>query len=668
MATIAELTAVITADISGLTAGVSEANQQLNDLGKGAGQAGKDVGKAADGFNAAGKLMAAGGAAMLAPMVDAVRGAANLQQAMDQVGVAFNATDEQAAALQDTILDVASSTIFGAKDVAEAANIMGKAGVSVEDATGGMLQATADFAAATGTQLPTAADIMTRTAAQWGIAGEDMISVADDLTTIFNETSLGAEDWLGGMANFAPQMRLAGASLEETGAALGFFKDMGLSAREAGTSLTRAMDAMIAPTDKQAEAMANLGITTEDFFEIGADGQRQFIGWADTFDMLNDKMSGLDDIQKAAALSALFGKEAYDALGLGMLADTDKLRDLTRAMEDNDGIARKQSDALTDNLLGSIEELGGAYDKLRVRMGDPFLDPLQAGVEGVTGLVNALADADPAVQGFVGKLMAGAGGLLMFGGGALFGIGKLMDLGRTAAQGGRAIMDLGKMVGGAGKSLLDFGKNVLPTVGKAATGVGKSVMDMGRKLAQLGPVAMDAGRSLMRGVGTALPKIGKAAVNAGKSIMRSLAGLGPVGLGLAAALGVGLLAYESNFLGFGDWVDDQVATKIKPALEAAGKQFKSTVEGLGAFKDALMAGDWNSAWDQSIGGLGRFKDTHFAEQIAGLGAFKDALMAGDWDAAWDQSIGGLQRFKDENFSENLKSSIDGLGAFKDALM
>ena len=34
----------------------------------------------------------AGGAAMLAPMVDAVRGAANLQQAMDQVGVAFNAT------------------------------------------------------------------------------------------------------------------------------------------------------------------------------------------------------------------------------------------------------------------------------------------------------------------------------------------------------------------------------------------------------------------------------------------------------------------------------------------------------------------------------------------------------------------------------------------------
>ncbi|MGE0541207.1 MAG: phage tail tape measure protein, partial [Dehalococcoidia bacterium] len=495
MAVIAELEAVITARTEGFDQAVDEANNKLNELGKGAGQTGKNIGKMADGFQAAGKVMAAGGALMLAPMVDAVRGAADLQQAMDMIGVAFNATEDQAVALEDAVLDVASSTIFGVKDVADAATILGKAGASVEDVTGGMLEATADFAAATGTQLPTAADIMSRTAAQWGISGEDMIGVADDLVTAFNETSLGAEDWLGGMANFAPIMRLAGTSLEETGAALGFFKDQGLSAREAGTSLTRAMDAMIAPTDKQAAAMADLGITTEDFFEIAEDGQRQFIGWADTFDLLNDKMAGLDDIQKAAALSALFGKEAFDAMGLGMLSNTDDLRALNEAMEDNEGIARKQSEALTDNLLGSIEELGGAYDELRVKMGDPFLDPLQAGVEGVTDLVNALADADPAVQGVVGKMLGLGGSLLTFGGLAAFGTGKVLDMGES-----------------------------------------------------------------FRKAGLSLPKFA--------------AGLGLVGV----ALGAGLLAYETNFLGFRDTVDEAMAG-AREAIDRFGASFDEAFDG-----------------------------------------------------------------------------------------
>ncbi|MCA9878718.1 MAG: phage tail tape measure protein, partial [Thermomicrobiales bacterium] len=171
MATIAQLEAVITVNTSQFNSAMGEASNTLNQFGKNAGQAGQGTAKMADGFSTAGKLVAAGGAAMLAPMVDAVRGAANLQQAMDQVTVAFDANAQQSEALQDAILDVAASTIYGAQDVADAAITMGKAGVKVEDITGGMLQATADFAAATGTNLPLAADIMTRTAAQWGISG-----------------------------------------------------------------------------------------------------------------------------------------------------------------------------------------------------------------------------------------------------------------------------------------------------------------------------------------------------------------------------------------------------------------------------------------------------------------------------------------------------------------
>lgn len=636
MATVAELVAVISADTSGFDAGVESANQKLNELGKSSGQAGSDIGKMADGFSAAGKVMMGAGAMMLAPMVDAVRGAASLQRAMDQVGVAFNATDEQAAALEDTILDVASSTIFGAKDVADAAKILGKAGTSVEDVTGGMLQAVADFAAATDTQLPTAADIFARTAAQWGISGEDMMGVADDLTTIFNETALSAEDWLGGMANFAPIMRLAGASLEETGAALGYFKDQGLSAREAGTSLSRAMDAMISPTDKQAEAMATLGITTEDFFEIAEDGTRQFIGWADTFDMLNQKMTGLDDIQKAAALSAIFGKEAFDAMGIGMLANTDKLRDLNEAMENNEGIARKQSEALTDNLLGSLEELGGAYDKLRAKMGDPFLDPLQEGVEGVTDLVNALADADPAVQNFASKFLGMAGGLLTFGGLAAFGTGQVLKLAEQFRAADMSLLKFAKGFGLAGLAigagLLAYENDILGfrgIVDGAMDRATRGVNAFGDSLQETANTDMNA---FERGAVASREAIDET-VGAGGQMGDMFDGIGSVARNTADALG----AIKDNLP-----IDESIATGETPALVDWFNDLGSAIrdnapiiedEGtpaLNAFFDTLGAG---------IAEIGSLDGTEAQPLVRlfnavglGLDAFKTELGEADFEA------------------------------------
>lgn len=536
MATIAELTAVITADTSGFDAGVDSANQKLQELGQQGTATGKDIGKIADGFNAAGKLMAAGGAAMLAPIYGAVKQAATLEQAMDKVGVAFGVTegksadmDAQFREMEDTINEVASSTIFGAQDVAQAAIEMGKAGLDfktvfgeVGDSTDGIMQGVADFAAATDTALPMAAKIASGMSNQWQMSNDELIGSLDDLTTVFNSTSLGAEDFMGGMANWAPQARMLGVSFEDAAATLGFFTDQGLTAREAGTSLSRMFDAAIAPTDKQAEAMARLGLTTQDFMEINEDGISVLKDIPDVLDMMKTHMDALNlsTEDQLDLFNKMFGLEAKDVAALGMLSNTDDLRELNKLMDENTGIAREQSKALTDNLLGAIEELGGSWDVLNNTMGDPFLDPLTEGVRGVTKLVDALAGAPPAIQGFVGKMMTATGGLLTFGGLAAWGTGKVLDLGRT------------------------FGK-------------------------------------------------------AGLSLGKFTLGLGALG----AALGLGLLAYETNFMGFGDAVDEAMGRAGK-AVETFGRVFdEAFFENQNAEMGMLAAGiaAFGTAMDDAFG-------------------------------------------------------------------
>jgi len=578
MATVATLTAVIEADTSNFDAGVEAANQKLQELGKSGQQAGQQAGRSidqmADGFNAAGKLMMAGGAAMLAPMVDAVRGAASLQQAMDSVGVAFGVVEGQSAEMdaqfqemEDTINEVASSTIFGAEDVAKAAIEMGKAGVDFEttfgdigDASDGALQGVADFAAATATQLPTAAKIASTMANQWGMSTEDMTASLDDLTTVFNTTSLGAEDFLGGMANIAPMMKLANADFAETAATLGFFVDQGLSAREAGTSLTAMLRAAVKPTETQQAAMDQLGITTEDFFQINEQGIQELRDFPDILDTINEKTQGLDTATRLAALANLFGLEAFDAAGLGILSNTDLLRDLNEEMENNTGIARKQSEALTDNLLGAIEELGGSYDVLKSKMGDPFLDPLQAGVEGVTDLVDALAEADPAVQRFASKMLGVGGSLLTFGGLAAYGTGQVLDL---AQQFSKAGLSLPKFAAGLGLVGLAIGAGLLAYENDILGFRG--VVDGAMDRATRGVNAF--GESLNETANTDMNDFERAAVASREAIDASLGAGGQMG---DMFDGIGASARNAADA-VGDWIDsrpidESLTTGETPAL------------------------------------------------------------------------------------------------------
>jgi len=701
--TVAELQAIITADSSGFDAAMGAASGKLNEVAGAAGNAGKSIQKTGEVLTTTGKIGMAAGAAMLAPIVGAVKSAATMEQAMDRVGVAFGITegksaemDAQFREMEDTINEVAKSTIFGADDISEAAIEMGKAGVDFEtmwgdvgDSSDGAIQGVADFAAATATELPQAAKIAATMANQWGMSSEEVTASLDDLTTVFNTTSLGSDDFIKGMANVAPMMKLAGADFDETAATLGFFKDQGLSAAEAGTSLTAMLRAAVKPTGTQQAAMDELGITTADFFDINEQGVEELRDFPDILDMINEKTKDLSTSQRLNALASLFGLEAFDAAGLGILSDTDKLRDLNEEMKNNTGIAREQSDALTDNLLGSIEELGGAVDVLQQKMGDPFLGPIKAGVDALTGIADAASGADPALLGFAGKLATLSGGLLAAGGLAAYGTGQVLKLGKTFADAG---LSLGKFAAGIGLAGLAIGAGLLAyetnflgfrdTVDKAMAKAGEALDTFGE--------TFDTN------------------FNAGKSQgMNDLAaGINAVGKSLKAAFGIDVVDQMSNIAkgvdAFGDAWQENIAGGVDPIVsffdalakgaDAAGMgetadQMDRLSKAADAMQQSMAASEGKMpqlnrealALREGIGSLtGQdeelttfFDDLGMQASLAqkDIQDFTDTLASGNIGDAMGQLIEGQPNYEKffGSLGAGLRDGTNGLGDFKDAL-
>jgi len=542
MATIAELTAVITADTSGFDAGVDSANQKLQELG----QTGGDT---AEKLTTSGKLMAGIGAAITAPLVGAVKQAADFDYAMDGVNAALGGVDTKTLdLLSQQALDLGASSQYSANEIADVQQELAKSGLTAEEILGGATKAVTDLAAATGESLPSSTKLVSDALNMFQLDAEQSTRVADIFTTGLNESSMSVEDLQRGLNYLGPVLQNQNRYLEmseqgldgntealiDATAAMAVFNQRGLKGANIGNSLARMYTELADPTSKASQAMEQYGIAAFD-----AEGNLKPL--PDIIDNIGASLSGLSDQERQKAISDIFGEESKDTIeqmvaafqkgGLG-----DDIRDVADAMHE-EGTAAKQAAIRQDNLTGAVEQLGGALNGLAIQMGTPLLDPIKEATKGVTKMVDALAEAPPEVQKLVAEFGALSGGLLTVGGGALWGTGKILDLGQSFK-------------------------------------------------------------------------------NAGLSLGKFTLGLGALGL----LLGAGLLAYETNFLGFGDAVDEAMANG-RVALDRFGKTFGEVFSA----QKARGMNDVANAVDSFGKALFDATGVDWLEQTATLGRALDVL-------------------------------------------
>src|SRR5699024_4803767 len=106
------------------------------------------------------------------------------------------------------------------------------------------------------------------------------------------------------------------------------------------------------PTGKSAKLMDELGISVYN-------AQGEFIGMEGLAGQLQDRLGGLSQEQRNAALATIFGQDAIRTSAILYEQGAEGVAQWTSAVDDQ-GYAAEVAAARLDNLKGDLEQLGGA--------------------------------------------------------------------------------------------------------------------------------------------------------------------------------------------------------------------------------------------------------------------------------------------------------------------
>ena len=360
--------------------------------------------------NAAGLM----GLAMVAGAGVAVKAFADFDKQMSVVQAATMETAGNMDLLRDAAIEAGAKTSFSATEAAQGIEQLAKAGVSTTDILNGGLNGALDLAAAGGVSVADAAETAASALTQFGLEGQDVTHVADLLAAGANKAQGGVGDLSAALNQSGLVAAQMGLSIEETVGSLTAFASAGLIGSDAGTSFKAMLLRLAAPTKESQALMNDLGIAVYDT-------SGEFIGMERLAGVLSDKLGGLDQQTRNAALATIFGQDAirtsailYEQGAAGIAKWNDEV--------DQSGFAAEQAAILLDNLAGDIEAFKGSIETAMIGAGEGANGPLRSMTQSATNLVNEFNALPSAVQQST-VAIAGTGGLALLG---VAGVGKLI--------------------------------------------------------------------------------------------------------------------------------------------------------------------------------------------------------------------------------------------------
>lgn len=391
------------------------------------------------GFIAAGGGMAAG-------IMVAVNAAAEFERKLDFFSAVSGATQDEYEAIRQKALQLGADTIYSADQIADSFTELAKSGVSTQEVLDGIGEAVAHLGAATDIPLADAATSLTSILNTFNLSAQDSVRVVDQLAGAANASSIDVGDLITTMTYAGASAKTAGISFEDVNAAIALLGENGIKGSKAGTGLRQMFDKLIAPTNKGKEALAALGIVTEDGTNklLNLDGTLKPI--PALLDMLNESTSKLTAAEKMDVLGQIFPITSLPTI-------------LNLLNEGSAGIARLNAEIgkttamdvaseRLDNLSGDLEILRGNFQTLVINIGATQQAFARGLVQSIGAVVNWLNGLDDSTLSLITTIAAATAGLLIFiGVGGMF-AGALLNMISLAIRLNDAMLFMGKIIPG----------------------------------------------------------------------------------------------------------------------------------------------------------------------------------------------------------------------------
>lgn len=331
----------------------------------------------------------------------AVKGLYNLGKAAIQTGMDFDegmaavkavsgASAKDFETMRKQAIQLGADTTKSAKEVSEGQLELAKSGMSAKQAMAA-IPGVINASTASGEDMAVATSVMTSALNGFSLKASESAHVADVLAMAANKSKADINDMGYAFKYAAAPANTLGMSLEQVSAATMVMVDSGMAGEQAGTSLRSALISLASPSKAASKEMNALGLKITD----AKGNMRPF---SKIMDDLRDSTKGMGNAQKLAAVSTIFGTEA--ASGMVKIIDTapGTLDKYTEALKRSDGEAKKASDTMNNTLSGSMKNLEGTFESIKINVSDVLTPSLRKGVDAVADLGDGFNDLSPSAK------------------------------------------------------------------------------------------------------------------------------------------------------------------------------------------------------------------------------------------------------------------------------
>lgn len=406
----------LVAEVSGYISGMNAAAQKTREMGSET----EKLGQKREAIEGLGRASLAFGAVAAAAVGLAVAKYAEFDQAMSSVQAATHASAQDMALLRDAAVDAGAKTVFTATQAANAIEELSKAGVGTTDILKGGLSGALALASAGELDVADAAQIAATAMTQFKQSGSQVPHIADLLAAGAGKAQGSVKDLSEALNQGGLVASQAGFSINETTGVLAAFASAGLLGSDAGTSLKTSILALQNPSKQSAAVMKQYGLNVYDT-------SGNMLSFGAIAAQLQDKLGGLSDESRNAALAQIFGNDAVRAANVLYSQGADGIADWTAKVNDN-GYAAETARLKLDNLKGDVEKLGGSFDTALIKTGSSANGALRSLTQTATFMVDTFGQIPGPVLATGVGLTALSAGIALVGGGALVAIPKLVAM------------------------------------------------------------------------------------------------------------------------------------------------------------------------------------------------------------------------------------------------
>ncbi len=366
--------------------------------------------KAGEGMKSTGRTMTYG---LTLPLAAAgymsIKVAGDFERSMAQVQVATGASDQEMDLLGDTAKQLGADTKFSAGEAAGAMLELAKSGITPAQIRAGALKSAMDLAAAGNMDLAQAATLTGTSMNAFSLRAEKAKTVADALAGGANASAADVSDLSLALSQGGTSAAAYGLNINESVGALSAFADNAIRGSDAGTSFKTFLTRLNPTTKKSAELMNELGLN---FFD--AHGQMKKL--PAVAQELQDKLGGMTDKQRGAALSVLFGSDAIRAANVFYKEGATGMNKYIGATK-KQGAATKMANAFMKGMAGTIEKSKGAMENAALVAGIALAPVITTLANAVAWLSETFSSLPPGVQKAViifGLILAVVGPIVWF--------------------------------------------------------------------------------------------------------------------------------------------------------------------------------------------------------------------------------------------------------------